>query len=54
MPHFVLAHSGNVRDDVDPAAVFRKLHNTLAGVGGFHLQDFKSRAVGMAGRLLHR
>ncbi|MFJ4601538.1 5-carboxymethyl-2-hydroxymuconate Delta-isomerase [Streptomyces griseoluteus] len=47
MPHLVLEYSGNVRDDVDPVAVFGKLHNTLAEAGGFRLQDFKSRAVPM-------
>ncbi|WP_405551827.1 5-carboxymethyl-2-hydroxymuconate Delta-isomerase [Streptomyces sp. NBC_01171] len=47
MPHLVLEYSGNVRDDVDPAAVFGKLHNALAEAGGFRFQDFKSRAVRM-------
>jgi 5-carboxymethyl-2-hydroxymuconate isomerase len=45
MPHLVLECSGNVREDIDPAALFGKLHARLAAVGGFRLQDFKSRLV---------
>ncbi|MCX4428160.1 hypothetical protein ACIQWL_11965 [Streptomyces mirabilis] len=47
MPHLVLEYSGNVRDRTDPAALFGKLHIELASVGGFRVQDFKSRAVRM-------
>lgn len=47
MPHLVLEYSGNVRERIDPAALFGKLHTALASVGGFRIQDFKSRAVCM-------
>lgn len=47
MPHLVLEHSGNVREHIDPAVLFGALHRQLAAVGGFRLQDFKSRLVRM-------
>lgn len=47
MPHLVLEYSGNVREDMDPAVLFAKLHTELAAAGGFRLQDFKSRLVRM-------
>lgn len=47
MPHLVLEYSGNVRENIDPAALFGKLHTELAAAGGFRLQDFKSRVVRM-------
>ncbi|MGW2649134.1 5-carboxymethyl-2-hydroxymuconate Delta-isomerase [Streptomyces sp. NPDC001393] len=47
MPHLVLEHSGNIREDIDLTALFGKLHTALAAAGGFRLQDFKSRAVRM-------
>lgn len=47
MPHLVLEYSGNTRDNLDIAAFFKELHSKLAPVGGFRVQDFKSRAVRM-------
>ncbi|MFF9485497.1 5-carboxymethyl-2-hydroxymuconate Delta-isomerase [Streptomyces sp. NPDC014676] len=47
MPHLVLEYSGNIREPMDPAVLFGKLHTELAAVGGFRMQDFKSRAVRM-------
>ncbi|WP_176712065.1 5-carboxymethyl-2-hydroxymuconate Delta-isomerase [Streptomyces sp. DI166] len=47
MPHLVLEHSGNVREHIDPAVLFGALHRQLAAVGGFRIQDFKSRLVRM-------
>ncbi|MDT6982790.1 5-carboxymethyl-2-hydroxymuconate Delta-isomerase [Streptomyces lusitanus] len=47
MPHLVLEYSGNVREPMDAAVLFGKLHTELAAVGGFRVQDFKSRAVRM-------
>ncbi|CAL9632285.1 5-carboxymethyl-2-hydroxymuconate Delta-isomerase [Streptomyces sp. NPDC057375] len=47
MPHLVLEYSANVREDMDTAALFGKLHTALVVAGGFRLQDFKSRAVRM-------
>ena len=47
MPHLVLEYSGNVREPIGPAVLFGKLHTELAAVGGFRIQDFKSRAVRM-------
>lgn len=47
MPHLILEYSGNARESLDPASVFKELHNELAAVGGFRIQDFKSRAVRM-------
>jgi 5-carboxymethyl-2-hydroxymuconate isomerase len=47
VPHLILEYSGNTRESLDPASLFRELHNELAAVGGFRTQDFKSRAVRM-------
>lgn len=47
MPHLVLEYSGNVREDIDPAVLFAKLHTEIAAAGGFRLQDLKSRLVRM-------
>ncbi|MFH8787515.1 5-carboxymethyl-2-hydroxymuconate Delta-isomerase [Streptomyces roseoverticillatus] len=45
MPHLMLEHSGNIRESVDEAGLFRELHAALSEVGGFRVQDFKSRVV---------
>ncbi|WP_424888205.1 5-carboxymethyl-2-hydroxymuconate Delta-isomerase [Streptomyces sp. XH2] len=45
MPHLMLEHSGNIRESVDEAGLFRELHAALSEVGGFRVQDFKSRLV---------
>ncbi|MFI1799667.1 5-carboxymethyl-2-hydroxymuconate Delta-isomerase [Streptomyces sp. NPDC020379] len=45
MPHLMLEHSGNIREQVDVEGLFKELHAALSEVGGFRVQDFKSRAV---------
>lgn len=52
MPHLVLEYSGNARENFEPHSFFNKLHAELAAVGGFRLQDFKSRAVRMDAYLI--
>ena len=47
MPHLVLEYSGNIRENLDFASLFKELHTELAAAGGFRPQDIKSRAVRM-------
>ncbi|CAL9394919.1 5-carboxymethyl-2-hydroxymuconate Delta-isomerase [Streptomyces sp. enrichment culture] len=47
MPHLVLEYSADIREDMDPAALFGRLHPAPADAGDFRLQDFKSRALRM-------
>lgn len=47
MPHVVLEYSGNVRESADFEDLLKELHSALSEVGGFRVQDFKSRVVRM-------
>ena len=45
MPHVTLHHSAKVRDDVEVRALLGKLHNEMAAIGEFKIEDIKSRSV---------
>jgi 5-carboxymethyl-2-hydroxymuconate isomerase len=45
MPHLTLEYSNNLPAPVDFGALFARLHETLAEVGPFPLEQVKSRAV---------
>jgi 5-carboxymethyl-2-hydroxymuconate isomerase len=45
MPHLTLEYSNNLPAPVDFGALFTRLHETLAGIGPFALEQIKSRAV---------
>lgn len=44
MPHATLEYSANIPGPADLGGFFRRLHETLAPIGPFDIQDFKSRA----------
>ena len=43
MPHLTLEYSTNLAGRLDFQALFSELHQVLAGVSSFKIQDFKSR-----------
>jgi 5-carboxymethyl-2-hydroxymuconate isomerase len=45
MPHLILEYSNNLPAPVDFGALFARLHDTLAEIGPFPLEQIKSRAV---------
>jgi len=45
MPHVVLEYSRNVIDEVDHHALFVRIHEALAALGAFAIDDIKSRAI---------
>src|ERR1051325_874059 len=45
MPHIVLEYSNNLPDAIDVPPVLRRLHDELAALGPFALDDIKSRAI---------
>lgn len=45
MPHLILEHTANLPDPVASGALFRRLHEILADVGGIDIGNCKSRAV---------
>jgi 5-carboxymethyl-2-hydroxymuconate isomerase len=45
MPHLTLEYSNNLPAPVDFDALFARLHETLAEIGPFPLEQIKSRAV---------
>lgn len=45
MPHCILEHSDNIKDNPSWENIFSELHNTLVNIGGWNISDFKSRVI---------
>jgi 5-carboxymethyl-2-hydroxymuconate isomerase len=45
MPHITVEYSSNIPDRPDTKSFLRTLHETLAGIETFKMQDIKSRII---------
>lgn len=45
MPHFILEHSSNIVEDIEPEEFFHRLHSLLTKLGPFELSAIRSRII---------